>query len=108
MSLLDDVEDLFVHTVTIAPYSSVNSYGEASYGTAVSYTAYVEGKQRMIRDSQGQERVSSVTVYLATTAALSPKDKLTLPSGWTPQTPAILAVQRVADDRGDHHVVLYA
>lgn len=108
MSLLDDVEDLFVHTLTIAPYTGVNSYGEATHGTPVSYSAYIEGRMRIIRDSQGQERVSSATCYVATTAAISPKDKLTLPSGWTPQTPAILAVQRVADERGDSHVVLYA
>jgi hypothetical protein len=108
MSFLEDVLPLLAQTVTIAPWTGQDTYGEATYGAAVSYAARVEGKMQMIRDAVGAERVSAVTVYLATTASISPKDKLTLPSGWTPQTPALLAVQRHADESGDHHTVLYA
>lgn len=108
MSLLEDVLPLMVQTVTLTPWTGQNAYGEPTYGTAVSYTARVEGKVRMVRDSIGVERVSTVAVYLATTTSISPKDKLTLPSGWTPQSPPLLAVQRHADDSGDSHMVLYA
>ena len=99
---------MMVHTVTLAPYISQNAYGEATWGTPVSYTARVQGKMRMVRDSLGVERVSTVTCYLATTAAISPKDKLTLPSGFLPASPPILAVERQADEHGDHHIVIYA
>lgn len=99
---------LMVHTITISPYQSQNQYGESVFGSAVSYTARVQGKMRMVRDSLGVERVSTVTCYVATTAAISPKDKLTLPSGFLPATPPILAVERQADEHGDHHVVIYA
>lgn len=106
--MLYDLLSLFSQTITIAPYSGQNSYGESTWGTAVSYAARVEGKMQMVRDSLGAERVSSVTCYVATTTAISPKDKLTLPSGWTPASPPILAVQRQTDELGDHHIVVYA
>lgn len=99
---------LMPHTITVAPWASQNAYGEPSYLSAVSYIARVQGKTRMVRDSTGVERVSTVTVYVATTAAIGPKDKLTLPSGWTPASPSIIAVQRVSDESGDHHTVIYA
>jgi hypothetical protein len=99
---------LMPHTITLAPYVSQNAYGESTWGAAVSYQARVQGKMKMIRDFTGVERVSTVTCYVATTEAISPKDKLTLPSSFVPQTPLILAVERQADEHGDHHVVIYA
>lgn len=99
---------LMPHTITVAPWASQNAYGEPTYGSAVSYTARVQGKTQMVRDSVGVERVSTVTVYVATTASIGPKDKLTLPNGWTPASPSIIAVQRVSDESGDHHTVIYA
>lgn len=103
-----DLLSLMPHTVIIAPWTGQNAYGEPTYGAAVSYTARVQGKMRMMIDANGVERVSSVTVYVATTAAIGPKDKLTLPGGWTPASPPIIAVQRVSDEHGDHHTVIYA
>ena len=96
------------HQIAIEPYQSHNQYGEPTYGAAVTYTARVQGKVRMIRDSTGVERVSTVMCYVATTAAIGPKDKLSLPSGWVPASPPILSVQRVSDESGDHHIVIYA
>lgn len=103
-----DLLSLMPHNITVAPWSSQNAYGEPTYGSAVSYTARVVGKMRMVRDANGTERVSTVTCYVATTASIGPKDKLTLPSGWTPASPPIIAVQRVSDESGDHHTVIYA
>lgn len=103
-----DLLALCIHTITLAPYASQNQYGEPTYGAVVSYKARVQGKMRMVRDSLGVERVSSVTCYVATTASIGPKDRLTLPSGWTPASPPILSVQRQSDEGGDHHVVIYA
>lgn len=103
-----DLLSLMPHTITIAPWSSQNAYGEPTYGAAVSYTARVQGKMQMVRDATGIERVSTVTVYVATTAAIGPKDRLVLPTGFSPASPPILAVARHSDENGDHHVVIYA
>lgn len=106
--MLQDLLSMFSQTITVAPYVSQNSYGEPTYGTAVSYTARVQGKMQMVRDSMGQERVSTATCYVATTAVIGPKDRLVLPSGFSPASPPILSVQRQADELGDHHIVIYA
>jgi hypothetical protein len=103
-----DLLALCIHTITVAPYASQNSYGEPTYGAAVSYKARVQGKMQMVRDSLGVERVSIVVCYVATTASIGPKDKLTLPISFVPVSPPILSVQRQADESGDHHVVIYA
>ena len=96
------------HTITVAPYSSDDRYGAPTFGTAVSYTALVQQKVRQVRNLAGEERVSMVTVYVNTTAAITPKDRLTLPAGFTPQTPPIISVARQSDESGLHHTVIYA
>lgn len=106
--MLQSLISMMAHTISLAPYTGQNAYGEASYGAAVNYTARVQGKMKMVRDFAGVERVSTVTCYVATTAAISPKDKLTLPGSFVPTSPPILAVERQADERGDHHIVIYA
>lgn len=106
--MLQSLISLMAHTIQVAPYVSQNAYGEPTYSADVAYTARVQGKMRMVRDSQGVERVSTVTCYVATTAAISPKDKLTLPASFIPVSPPILAVERQSDEHGDHHVVIYA
>lgn len=106
--MLQDLLSMFSQTITVAPYVSQNSYGEPTYGTAVSYAARVQGKMQMVRDSMGQERVSTVTCFVATTATISPKDKLELPLEFIPRQPPILAVERQSDEIGLHHVVLFA
>ena len=104
----DTLLSMMPHTIQVAPYSGHNSYGESTWGAAVNYKARVQGKMQMVRDVTGVERVSSVTCYVATTAAIGPKDKLTLPSNFTPASPPILAIARESDESGDHHVVIYA
>lgn len=105
---IHDFRSLMPHQITIEAYQNQNQYGEPNYLAAVSYTARAQGKMQMVRDATGVERVSTITVYVATTASIGPKDKLTLPTGWTPASPSIIAVQRVSDESGDHHTVIYA
>ena len=108
MALESDFLDLMTQTVTIEPYTGQNASGEASYGTAVSYSARVVGKSRMVRNITGQEVVSSKTVYLyGASLSFSVKDRVTLPSGNVPQTPPMIAVSQFPDDEGNHHSALY-
>ena len=100
MALPAELIAMMPHTVAIAPYSSQSKYGEPTYGAGVNYTAMVEQKARQVRDIDGQERVSMTTIYLNTTAAITPRDKLTLPSGFVPQIPPIINVHRLSDESG--------
>ena len=99
---------LMPHLIIVTPYSAQNRYGEPTYGTAKEYKGRVQQKVRQVRDLTGEERVSMVTIFLDTTDAITPRDKLTLPAGFTPQTPPIISVARQSDEAGLHHSVIYA
>jgi len=100
--------DLMPDTVTIAPYSSQNKYGEETRGVAVSYQARSVGKVMKVLDRQGNERVSTVTTYLgAAPTGLTVRDQITLPARFDPRTPEILAIGSFPDEGGAHHTVVY-
>lgn len=94
------------HTITVEPFASVDLYGNYSYGAPVTYRARVQGKMMMIANMQGEEVVSRVQVYLM--EPVGPKDRVTLPATFQPTQPSILSVQRVSDENGSHHTVVYA
>lgn len=103
-----ELVDLCADTVTIAAAATPkNRYGEDTYGSAVSYAAYVIGKVRMVRDAMGNERVSTVTVVLTSAPTVLPDAKITLPSRFSPQTPPILAVESVPDELGPCYTAVY-
>mgnify|MGYP001571170067 CR=1 FL=1 len=110
---VSDWHDLMRQTVSVAPFSSVDGYGKTSYGAAVTYSARVSGRRRMVRDAEGREVVSSQTVYLLSNTAVSPKVKITLSTGDAGSTevaalsPEILAVGRFPDGESIHHTEIY-
>lgn len=95
------------HTITVEPYASVDAYGAYTYGTARTYRARVEGKNQLVMTGQGEESVSHITIYVAS-SSIGPKDRITLPSPFTPTVPNILDVRYVSDESGFHHAVVYA
>lgn len=96
--------ELMTQTVTIAPFSSNNAYGEPSFGTAVSYSARVVNKPKMIRNAQGKEVVSMAQTWLYGSPTVTPDDRITLPDG---TQPPILYVAQYPDENGAHHEVVY-
>ena len=99
--------DWFRDTVTIERALTMNEYGERTYGAATSYIARISGKVTQVRDVTGEERVSRHQVLIATTAAITPADRLTLPSGYEPTQPPILAVTTPRDEQGPHHTRIF-
>ncbi len=93
-------------SITLAPYTSHNNYGEPAWGAGVQYKARVESKIKLVRAMDGQQVVSTETVYLATVpATLTQKDKLTLPDG---RIVPILATEKVPDEYGNpYYVAIY-
>lgn len=108
MSLIDDIRDWMRATVTIEPATGHDGYGQAVYGASRAVPAYIVGRVRTVRTFSGDERVSTVQVYLGEAVSAGPNDRLTLPSPWTPSTPSLLAVERLIDDAGEVFEVLYA
>ena len=92
-------------SVSIEPYSGQSVEGSPKFGSSVSYSAMVLGKMAMIRDTQGQEKVGTVRVYLSS-VTVDPRDRITLPSDFAPRQPIILNVVRHPDESGNHHLVI--
>lgn len=94
-------------TVTLNAFVSRDGQSKPTYSpTAVEYDARIELKNHLIVDKHGREVLAKGRVFLAMTTVPSVDDKLTLPAGYVPLTPPILAVNSVSDDVGSHHVVL--
>lgn len=107
MAFEADFKSFLPHSITIEPYTGQNSAGEESYGSGIAYSGRVADKTKMIRTDAGIEKVTRTVAWLNTTTAISTRDRVTLPSGFTPNQPPLLRVDRIPDDEGMHHLVLY-
>ena len=98
-----------LQTVTVELATSINQYGETTYGAPASYSAWVLAMPKEVRTATGEERVSAVEIIFDSGAAdppaLTPESRLTLPDGSQPQ---ILRVDTTVDPFGDRQVVCYA
>ena len=101
------MRSLMPWTVVVEMCSTMNSYGELSYQTCASYRAAIQGPQKFLHAGSQQEQVSRQTVYVGTTALITPHDRITLPSGFEVRQPPILDCTRVSDETGFHHVKLF-
>jgi hypothetical protein len=99
--------ELMPDTVVLEPYLSQDSYGQATYSAASTYQARVSGKVKKVTDANGSERVSMVTVYLASAVGVTVQDRITLPARFVPSQPKILAVGLLSDESGAYSDVVY-
>lgn len=107
MSFENDFLDLLNDTITVNTNSSyIDAYGNTKHSTASStYAGRLVHKQKMVRTDEGEERLSTHHAIVASTAAISPKSKITLADG---TNPLILASEAYPDESGSyHHVKLY-
>jgi len=104
--LIDALAEFCVSPILIEPYAGQDEYGDPNFGSSVSYQGRIELKNRMVRDDQGQERVARGKIFLQTQDSISPKDRITLPSAYSPTNPEILAIYPVQADEGVDHVVV--
>ena len=98
---------LMPDTVTVEAYSTENSYNEPAYGAASSYQCRVQGKTRMVTTPAGEEKVSTVQVYLASAPGVTVRDRITLPARFVPTTPEILSIAHYGDESGSYSEVVY-
>lgn len=99
--------DWCLDQITVEPFSCQDSYGVASYGSSVTYQARVTGQLKRVTSFAGEERVTTVTVYVSGSTGITVRDRITLPSGWTPSQPEIVAVSRIPDEAGAWWETLY-
>lgn len=104
---LSDFIDFFAETVTIEPYTGATSAKGAAYGTAVTYAARIEMRNHIVKDKSGKDVVARGRVYLGTATVPDVRDRLTLPTRFTPTQPPIIDVNSEPDENGNvHHVKL--
>ena len=101
---VDDWKDMMPHTVTVASLSSTDDYGAPTFGTAVSYSARVVSKPTHVKAADGAEVLARGYLWINGLPTITPTDKITLPDS---STPPILAIDKVPDEDGDHHVKVY-
>lgn len=84
--LLELMED----SVTIEPFSSQDADLKVTYGAAVAYAnAIVERHEERHFDAQGREFRATARVTLPDRLTIDLRSRITLPSGFVPQQPAI-------------------
>jgi hypothetical protein len=93
--------------VSIESCLSQDAYGNPIYGSAVEYWARVVAQNRVVRSVRGEEVVSNVTVYVNSTSTFSVNDRITLPSGYSPQCPQIIRVSKPRGESSPHHTAIY-
>lgn len=96
---------LLNQVILVESATGVDAYGQSTYGTFVSVPARVEGKNRKVLNAQGNEVVSSTTIYVDGAAVITTSSRITLPDG---TKPLILSVESMPDiDGTPHHKVVF-
>jgi len=84
MAIDKQLSGFMPHTVTIASFASKNNYGEDTYTTTRTASAYVEPNQNISMGNQINEESRPKQAFIADTS-ITLRDKITLPDGSTPE-----------------------
>lgn len=90
-----DFADWRDYTVTIAQFTSYDKYGEPVFGAGILTQSYIEMSPKLVRNTTGQEVVSSARVYVVGDATITPLDRITLVDN---SNPPILRVDHFYND----------
>jgi len=91
--------------VSLAAYNGTDAYGYPTFATAATYSARVQKQRKQVRDSDGNQVISTNTVMLASGASPSYDDKLTLPDG---SAPRIMQITEALDHKNvNHHWTIF-
>ena len=99
--------------VWVQAQTGADGYGKPSYGPAVRYQAHIGQRKKFVRTAGGEEIESGQSIYLNTKVSILPTARLTLTTGDAGSTedelvhPTIIAVERLSDQNGPHHVTLF-
>ena len=104
---MEEFEDMMPHEVTVEAFKSRNSYDVATYYDPIRYRARVVLRRRAIKRANGDETVSTTTIWVSGSTGIGENDRITLPDPFAPTQPKILAVERLPDEAGHHHEVIF-
>ena len=98
-----EFDDLLLETITVEPMLTRDSYGACTYGAGVLAPCRIVGGHRLVMGTDGVQRLSTAAIYLGTTPAVGPFDRITLPARFNPNQPPIIHVNLVYDEAAAHH-----
>lgn len=90
--------------VIVERWTGQDAYAKPSYAAPVTIMGQVSGVAQLVRSVNGQEVASNTTIILPGDAAVTVKDRLTLPDG---THPTILSVNTAPDAAGNLTTQLY-
>jgi len=97
-----DFLDCMPHSIVVNAFSSIDSFGQVTHSTdSTTYAGLFQQDQKLIRDLDGQEKVSNASAIISSSGAtISPDDLITLPDGTVRK---IIAIATLYDEEGQHH-----
>lgn len=104
--LVARVTDDWIHTVTVKTYLGASAYGDRYAAPSQPIPCFVEDDVKLVRDTDGNEMVSTTTVYadLAKAALFPPGSLVTTPAGREARVIG-LGREDAADPDLDHCVI---
>ena len=101
MAFIDEFADVMPASLTYnVASSSIDEYGRPTYGAAQTVACRIQGRNRQIRTLTDEQKISRVQIYTGAVTGITTRDRITLPSPWTPTTPVILDVRPLVDEAG--------
>jgi len=101
------LDELMFETVTIEPFTGYTGASRVkAYGAAVTYQAQVLPYSRKLEDRQGKEFVSSARVLIPQRVSIDLRSRITLPTGFVPNTPPMKLTRPVRGLDMDHTEVV--
>lgn len=92
--MTDDLSPFWIHGLAVERLTGTGAYGP-TYDTAVTLTGFIDGGQKLVLNAEGQQVVSTATVYLpAATADIPVRSKVTIGAPFEPRTTEVIAVAR--------------
>lgn len=99
--------DLFSDTILVSGFVSSSETGDRTYSAGVTIDCMVFGKQQLVKNSQGQDQISTVQVITKGYYGINPLDLIQIPVRFDLREPAIISVEKYTDENGPHHETIY-
>ena len=98
--------EMMTDTIIFNAGTAIDKYGKRTYGgTTVTAQGKVIYENRLIKDQEGQDILSTGRVILyGPYTSLTLADKITLPNG---TSPVIISLETKKDTAGPHHTVVH-
>lgn len=90
--MTDDLAEFYVHATTVERYEGTGAYGDV-FADPATVLGFVDDSNKLIRDSTGQQVVSSARVFFPSATDLIPlKSRVTLPAPFLGRQSTVIAL----------------